>query len=460
MKPVSGSAQVQALDRATIDAGVAGRTLMEIAGQGAAQAIRDRFPPCRVLVLCGSGNNGGDGYVVARALATNFYDVRIWAAAPPTTDDAKANRALCEQLGIPVVTELGPADLLVDALLGTGQRDAPRGAIADGVKALHGETPVVALDLPTGVHADTGQALGEPARAALTVTFGRWKTGLLAEPGASLAGEVVLVDIGLNLGARMAGIEPDAWLLERADVVEMLEDIRPGEAKWDRGHVAVRAGGGAAVLACHGAVRMGVGLVTLLAPEKDWPRIHGLWPEVILAKPEALDPNRHDALVMGPGLGDTTDVAALWRDFPGPVVADADALAVIAAPAPQHPNRIVTPHAGEAARMLGMTRLEVAADRFSAIRALERFGTPVLKGPWTLIGGGPPWVNPTGSDRLATAGSGDVLAGMIGALLARGLGRRAAPAAAVWLHGVAGRRMPDRGSASDLVEALRDWRVS
>jgi ADP-dependent NAD(P)H-hydrate dehydratase / NAD(P)H-hydrate epimerase len=459
VKPVSGSAQVQALDRATIDAGIAGRTLMEIAGQCAAQAIRERFSPRSVAVLCGPGNNGGDGYVVARALATTGYDVRVWAAATPTTDDAKANRALCERLSIPIVGEIGTVDLKVDALLGTGQRDAPRGAIAAGVKALHGKAPVVALDLPTGVHADTGQALGEPARAALTVTFGRWKTGLLAEPGASLAGEVVLVDIGLDLGARMAGIEPDAWLLENSDVVEMLGGLRSGDAKWDRGHVAVRAGGGAAVLACHGAFRMGAGLVTLLASEKDWPRIHGLWPEVILAKPEALDPNRHDAVVVGPGLGDAKDVAALWRDFPGPVVADADALGVVAAP-PADRVRVVTPHAGEAGRMLGMSRTDVAADRFSAVRALERFGTPVLKGPWTLIGGGAPWINPTGTDRLATAGSGDVLAGMVGALLARGLGSREAAAAAVWLHGVAGRRMPDRGSASDLVEALRDWRVS
>ena len=459
MKPVSLSAQVQALDRATIDAGIAGRTLMEIAGQGAAQAIRERFSPRTVAVLCGPGNNGGDGYVVARALATTGYDVRIWSAASPTTDDAKANRALCERIGIPIVTEIGAVDLKVDALLGTGQRDAPRGTIAAGVKALDGSAPVVALDLPTGVHADTGQALGEPATAAVTVTFGRWKTGLLAEPGASIAGEVVLVDIGLDLGAKLGGVEPDAWLLERADVERMLESIRPGEAKWDRGHVAVRAGGGAAVLACHGAFRMGVGLVTLLAPEKDWPRIHGLWPEVILARPEALDPGRHDVVVVGPGLGDTKDVAALWRDFPGPVVADADALAVVAAP-PANRVRIVTPHAGEAGRMLGRSRIDVAADRFSAIRALERFGTPVLKGPWTLVGGGTPWVNPTGSDRLATAGSGDVLAGMIGALLARGLGPREAAAAAVWLHGIAGRRMPDRGSASDLVEALRDWRVS
>jgi hydroxyethylthiazole kinase-like uncharacterized protein yjeF len=460
VKAVSGSAQVQALDRATIDAGIAGRTLMEIAGQGAAQAIRDRFTPRSVAVLCGPGNNGGDGYVVARALATTGYDVRIWAAAPPTTEDAKANRALCEKIGVPFATELGAVDLKVDALLGTGQRDAPRGAIAGGVKLLHGKAPVVALDLPTGVHADTGQGLGEPARAALTVTFGRWKTGLLAEPGASIAGEVVLVDIGLDLGATVGSIEPDAWLLEGADVEGMLRTIRPGEAKWDRGHVAVRAGGGAAVLACHGAFRMGAGLVTLLAPEKDWPRIHGLWPEVILARPEALDANRHDALVVGPGLGDPKDVAALWRDFPNAVVADADALATLAAPPPADRVRIVTPHAGEAGRMLGMSRIDVASDRFTAIRALERFGTPVLKGPWTLVGGGTPWVNPTGSDRLATAGSGDVLAGMIGGLLARGLGPREAAATAVWLHGAAGRRMPDRGSASDLVEALRDWRIS
>jgi hydroxyethylthiazole kinase-like uncharacterized protein yjeF len=204
---------------------------------------------------------------------------------------------------------------------------------------------------------------------------------------------------------------------------------------------------------------MGVGLVTLLAPEKDWARIHGLWPEVILTRPEALDANRHDAVVVGPGLGDPKDVPALWRDFPNPVVADADALAAIAAP-PADRVRIVTPHAGEAGRLLGRSRIDVASDRFGAIRALERFGTPVLKGPWTLTGGGTPWVNPTGSDRLATAGSGDVLAGMIGGLLARGLGPREAAATAVWLHGTAGRRMPDRGSASDLVEALRDWRIS
>lgn len=464
MIPVSTADQVRALDKQVIEHwGIEGRVLMEIAGQNAARHIAERFSPCRVAVLCGPGNNGGDGYVIARYLALWGFDVVLWASGEAKSPDARANRALCERMGLSFVglEELGAAQLKIDALLGTGQDSAPRGTLAEGVAALHGAAPVVAVDFPTGVHANTGQALGEPATAALTVTLGRLKPGLLAMPGAALSGEVVVVDIGLGLADD--GAQHTAMLLEESDVAAFLAEASRGNAKWDRGHVAIRAGGGAAVLVARGALAMGPGLVSVLAPREEWVRMKGLPPEVILGTPEDLDHKRHDVLVMGPGLGQQhdTEVRALWSGFSGPVVADADAISILAKE-PASPKegvqpRFITPHSAEAARLLGKQRDEIEADRFGAIRDLEPWGTAVLKGPCSLIGWrGDVWVNPTGGDRLATAGTGDVLAGMVGALAARDLRPHHAMCAAVWLHGRAGEGLPPRGTASDLLAVLRD----
>ena len=200
--------------------------------------------------------------------------------------------------------------------------------------------------------------------------------------------------------------------------------------------------------------------MTLLAPRQEWEAFHGLWPEVILAEPESLNPKRHDVLVMGPGLGleEPERVVHLWNAFPGGVVADADALTILSQQKnvqTSHHRRIITPHSAEAARLLGSTRSEIEADRIAAITQLQNFGTVVLKGPHTLIGPDRLWFNPTGNVRLATAGTGDVLAGAIGGLLASGISAPQAAAIGVWDHGIAGQNMPKAGTASDLIEQMR-----
>jgi len=464
--PVCTAAQVRALDQAVIDgAGMNSAVLMEVAGRGVAEIIHERFPNGEIAILCGPGNNGGDGYVAARWLTHWGRDVRVWGAVPKT-EDAAINRHLCERMDVPFLPAadaVAGATVAVDALLGTGQRAAPRGEIQHALATLSQAPHRVAVDIPTGIHPDTGQLLGTAMTYALTVTLGRWKSGLLCAPGCALAGDVYCVDIGLDLAHT---VDPSlahsvAHMLERTDIEMWRPKVHSTDAKWDRGHVAIIAGGGAAVLAAHGAFRGGAGMVTLLAPKADWEHFHGLWPEVILAAPESLDPKRHDVVVVGPGLG--TDqperVVDLWNDYPGGVIADADALTVLAA----HPHRtpvgkprVVTPHVAEAARLLHCERTEVEAHRFAAMSRLTNFGVVVLKGPHTLIGPDRLWVNPTGSARLATAGTGDVLAGMIGGLLATGTSPAQAAAIGVWDHGLAGQRMPAEGTASDLIKALAE----
>jgi NAD(P)H-hydrate epimerase len=274
---------------------------------------------------------------------------------------------------------------------------------------------------------------------------------------------VINVDLGLDLVKTInpALMTPAAWILEANDIDNWRPTIPASAAKWDRGHVGIIGGGGAATLAAHGAFRGGAGLVTLFAPKSMWKTFHGLWPEVILAEPESMDPSRHDVIVVGPGLG-TTDVDTvcnLWSTYPGAVVADADAINILAAasalPSSQFP-RLLTPHTAEAARLLGITRAQVENNRMAAIAALGDMATSILKGPHTLIAAGECiWINPTGSNRLATAGTGDVLAGMVGGCLAAGSTPEQALAIAVWDHGLAGALMPPQGTATDLLMALQ-----
>lgn len=468
MHKVCRAATCRALDRAMIeDLGIPGRQLMEVAGRDAARAIHERWAGAPVAVLCGPGNNGGDGYVVARWLAQWGHAVAVWASGPPKTESARANAALCRGVThVPsweqAAAHLSAGGVLVDALLGTGQTGPLRGRIGEALAGLAGVPAArVALDVPTGLNADTGQRLGEPVVAAdLTVTFGRHKPGLLAMPGANLAGEVVVVDLGFDLAEDRVG-PPEACLLTAAQIADWLPRRSSADAKWNRGHVAIRANGGAGVLAARGAFAVGAGLVTLLTPRRDWGRLHGLPPEVILAEPDAWTPGRHDVLVLGPAVGRDDDagreILHRWDTVEQPVVGDADAITHLArrggwGPLPS--NRVLTPHAAEAARLLGTTRDVVDADRLSAIQQLGE--NVVLKGPFTLVGAAPqPLVNPTGCARLATAGTGDILAGMVGGLWAQGLSATAAAASAVWLHGRAGERIPPNGTASDVVAAVR-----
>ena len=460
MKPVCTAAQTRALDHALItDLGMPSHTLMELAGHGAALAVHRRFPDGKVAIFCGPGNNGGDGAVIARWLRLWGRDVAIWAL-PPKTLDCETNLSLCAKMGMSAMSieaVMSGAEVAVDALLGTGQVDAARGQIVDAIEAINSAPNKVSIDIPTGLNADTGQSLGPVVSADLTVTLGRWKPGLLASPGCVLAGEVAFVDIGLDL-AHQSGLDlpqPDTHLLEEIDINRWRPRVRKQDAKWDRGHVGIIAGGGAATLAAHGAFRGGAGLVTLFAPKSTWESFHGLWPEVILATPDRLSARRHRVLVIGPGLGlDAVDTVL----HPGPVVADADALTILSRHSHTTPceyPRVITPHSAEAARLLGCERETVEASRFDTARALAADCVALLKGPNSLIASNEIWVNPTGSERLATAGTGDVLAGMIGGLLAAGLSPDRATAVAAWDHGAAASRMPVGGTASDLIAALQ-----
>ncbi len=462
MIPISTAAQIRALDDLTIrGAGVPGPVLMEHAGRLASAVLLDRLGPAArrgVLVLCGRGNNGGDGYVLARHLHLAGVPVRVLGLPGRLSPDTALHRGICERIGVPFVAAWDPAGAgcVVDALLGTGLSAPLQGEVADLVERTNGcRLPVLAVDVPTGLDADRGTPLGTAVRAAVTVTFGRLKTGFFLEPGPDWCGEVVLADIGLGAGEALPlAARPEGagdagttlHLVEAADVAARLPVRAGGAHKGDAGRLALLAGSvektGAAVLAANAAVRAGAGLVTLHVPRSVWGRLHGLFPEVMVEEPARLDPARFDALVVGPGLGLAPDIVALcrrlWEEVPIPALFDADgcnALAGVWAAAPF--PRLVTPHPGEAARLLGTPVAGVQADRLGAVRSLGAMAPTLLKGRFTLVSGPVPRVNPTGGPALATGGTGDVLSGLAGALLAQGLVPLEAATVAAFLHGFA-----------------------
>ena len=495
--------------RAIEELGVPGVVLMENAGRGATDAIERAFGPARgrrVAVVCGKGNNGGDGFVVARHLAGRGATVDVWLAARASEvkGDAATNLAVLGRSGIRVAEwppEGGPsprdafhralrdADLVVDALLGTGVMGAVTGPLAEVISAVNeAARPVCALDLPSGLSADEGGVAGPTVRARLTVTFGLPKRGLFLHPGAAWAGRVEVADLGvprawLEQGIRVGLVEPE-------DVRAALPD-RPVEAHKGRyGHVLVVAGSagktGAAVLACLGALRAGTGLVTCAVPVSQQPIVAAGLPEAMTEplvetaggtlSAKALDrllelAARMDAFVVGPGAGlDGETQGALRELIRGagcPVIVDADALTALVG----HPGavrearapRLLTPHPGEAARLLGRTVAGVQADRIGSARQLvDATGALVaLKGAGTVVAGpgGEATLNPTGNPGMATGGMGDVLAGIAGGFLAQGIDPVAALRAAVYVHGAAGDLVrAERGEAgllaSDVAHAV------
>ncbi len=492
---VSLASEVREMDRRTIEElGVPGRVLMELAGAGATRVAIERCGgrPGRAVVLCGSGNNGGDGYVIARHLVDAGWTARCVSVGDPAGlgADAAANHALWLALGgevrvikpdAPRVTAstsswLGHADLIVDALFGTGLARPLEGIWAAVVDAANDKTYglKLAVDVPSGVHADSGAVLGTAFRADVTATFATSKLGLLQHPGADCAGEVVVVDIGIPRA--VAAAVGSSWRRARAEVVaRLLPERLPDSHKGTFGHVGVVGGAagreGAAVLAGLGALRAGAGLVT-------WNRPHeasGASAGAATRPPEfmthdattALDP-RSETLVVGPGLG-TGDEAQRVLDMAlasgRRLVLDADALTLVAARSGLTlPGVVLTPHPREAARLLGVATGEVQADRPAAVRALaDRYGACVLlKGAATLVaepGGAPGHVIAIAEPTLATGGTGDVLAGAIGALMGAGLEARDAAVAAAVVHGLAGRRAgaqrAQRGAlASEIAAAL------
>lgn len=480
MIPVSTAEQVRALDeRAIQHLGVPGPVLMENAGRLATQVLLEHHGEAAragVLVLCGRGNNGGDGWVMARHLAMAGVPVRVAALQGRMSDDCALNRGICERMGVPALEDWSvdePCGLLVDAMLGTGLSSALRGTVAAWVERANASgLPIVAVDLPTGLHADTGRPLGLAIEAETTVTFGRLKAGLLLEPGPDYCGRVVVADIGLDaallltpdrLPADPSDIGAVLRIPEPSDVAAWLPRRRGADHKGSSGHLAVVAGSaekaGAGVLTCNAAIRAGAGLVTLFVSREAWPRLAALRPEVMVEPVEHLAPERFSALAVGPGLGLTPEVVercrGLWRSAPVPAVFDADGVnALVGALEPSPWPRIITPHPGEAARLLGCTTGQIQADRLASLRSLSSTCVTLLKGRHTLVSGNPPSLNPTGGPALATAGSGDVLTGVVGAMLARGLGPERAGCVAAFVHGYAAELAGEHLVAGDLIARL------
>lgn len=425
----------------------------------------------RVTLLVGSGDNGGDALYAGARLARRGAGVSAVLLAPERTHPG--GLAALRAAGGAVVGAdedraegvVARARLVVDGIVGIGGRGGLRERAARLVGAVARDAVVVAVDLPSGVDADTGEVRGEAVRADVTVTFGTHKPGLLIDPGREYAGAVRLVDIGLELPAR----ERAAEALQYVDVAGLLPRPSGESDKYRRGVVGVVAGSGrypgAAVLCVAGALRGGAGAVRYVGPAAD--AVLARYPETLVSAGPPSKAGRVQAWAVGPGLGDDGE---RLRDVIGadvPLLIDADGLRlaeereVRARRAPT----LLTPHAGEAAALLGVRREEVETARLAAVRELAgRFGaTVLLKGSTTLVASaeGAVRVNPTGTPWLATAGSGDVLSGLAGSLLAAGLDARDAGSVGAYLHGLAARHAANGApvAAHDVAAAIPTaWR--
>lgn len=483
---VTTGEQAMARERAAIAAGVASFSLMREAGERTARLILERFPDVRTAgarVWAGAGNNGGDAWVVAGALARAGCPVAIEALADPRSEDARRARDEAAPALAEASTPAQPA-VLVDGILGTGTTGDATGLPADAIRVLNAQAAVagarvVALDLPSGMHGATG-AGGVVVQADLTCTYGTLKRGMLMRRDES--GEIVVLDIGL--GAH-ADLDDGAPVLVDADWVRAAIPPIPSDAhKGVRRRLAVIGGGdgmaGAPMLAARGAMRSGIGMVQLLVSQANVPVVQSALPETMAGRWPVTSEDQErvmgwaHVLLLGPGLGRTAMTRALverllvaWR---GPVVLDADALNVFAG----EPRTlgsllgarpaVVTPHPVEAARLLRVEPRDVLDRRFEVGAELAKAlgATVLLKGPPTVISAadGRVAVSASGAPTLGTAGSGDVLAGIVATLLGQTLDPFAAATSAAWVHGRAGEVAALTGSVrgsslEDVVEALR-----
>jgi NAD(P)H-hydrate epimerase len=493
LEPVYDADQMRSVDAWAIeDQGVPSLDLMEAAGRAVADAAIGISQEGPARVVCGKGNNGGDGLVAARVLAERgggeVHALLLW---PPEelSGDARANLER-----FPAARQVAPGDLekelagsgvVVDAIFGTGFKGAPRDAAAAAIAAINGcPAPVVAADVPSGVDASTGAVEGAAVEADATVTFHRAKVGHYVAPGCSLRGTVTVAPIGIPAGAPVADV---AGLIS-PEVLGLLPRREPGSTKFTSGNVVVVGGSrgltGAVCMAASAAIRTGAGYATVAVPGSLEPIFEVKLTEVMSvaladadghltgeAVERALDAcGRAGCVVLGPGLGRASGASEaaveLATRIEKPLLIDADGLNALASRVEVLKGRasptILTPHEGELARLLGRESSDVAAQRLrSAREAAERSGAViVLKGNDTLVVGDDALgISTWGSPALATAGTGDVLSGCIGALVARGLDPFAAACAGVLAHGRAGsiaaRRVgADSVIASDVIEAL------
>ena len=510
MKVVT-AAEMRQIDQDTIEGvGIPGIVLMETAGSAIVRAIEQHYPTCRRIgIFAGKGNNGGDGIVIARQLGHAGRDVNLFLVSPQEsfTGEADTNLQIAKNLGVwikEVLTDaelksdvnIASCELLVDAIFGTGLRGTVRGSIATLIKSINSlPAPILSVDLPSGLDANTGHPLGICVRADRTVTIGLPKRGLLVHPGAEFAGKLEVVDIGFPEQVINAqGIKVN-WTTPAQ--VSQWVPLRPAAShKGTYGRVLVVAGStgmtGAAALASEAALRAGAGLVTLATPKHLNPILEGLLPEVMtLPLPETdagslsvaatsaileFAEKTKSVLAIGPGLSQHPDTVLLVQQLVREnreqglnlrMVIDADGLNALA----QVPEGIslldneavLTPHPGEMARLTHTSVPTLEKDRICSAQkfANDHGVTLVFKGAPTVTGlpNGEVWINSTGNPGMATGGMGDVLTGIIAGLMAQGLPSEKAAALSVYIHGLAGdivsERLGEHGLiASDVLKAV------
>ncbi len=503
MIPVLTAAAMRSADAAAIRSGVASGLLMENAGTALADELRRHWSDARrVVVVSGPGNNGGDGFVAARHLAFARVETEVFTLGDPGAyrGDPAENRDRARALGIPIralegtaafrelARALDSSDAAIDALFGTGLSRPLAGGARRAVEILNASgRRIVAADVPSGVFSDGGEIVRPAVRAALTVAFGAPKPCHVLPPASDFCGRLAVADIGIPrriLESRRSKME----LVERGNVAALLPARALESHKGDFGRLAVIAGSrgksGAALLAARGALRGGAGLVTIFCAESLAALYPPALPEVMTeplpesdgamaedAAEVALRKLRgFDAALVGPGLGTSAGTVVFVEHLVAgarlPLVLDADALNAFAGrPAKLRGSRarplVLTPHPGEAGRLLERTSSQIQSDRLGAARELARRSRAVvvLKGRHTLIAepGGDVAVNPTGTPLLSTAGSGDVLGGLIGALVGSGLAPAQAARCGVWLHGSAAEALaPRMGDAGLLAHEVAD----
>jgi NAD(P)H-hydrate epimerase len=484
---ILSAAQMREADRCTIeDIGISSLVLMENAGRQVVAAIEATYEDAldgRVAVLCGRGNNGGDGFVVARTLIQRGVDTTVFVigSVSDVRGDARTNLDILGRLGTTVVeigdeqtwelhfSEISECSLIVDAIFGTGLKSALAGMMETVVADINAsEIPTVSIDLPSGLSADTPHLIGDCIQASMTVTLAAPKLPLMLPPGETHAGDIVIADIGIPSDI-IEGLDGPRIDLLTPEQMRMLVEPRAAEShKGDFGRVTIVAGSrgktGAAYLAGRGAIRSGAGLVTIATPASCLPIVASMAPEfmteplaesksgsVAASAVDGLLALQHDVIACGPGLGrgpSVTDfVRALLDRATAPLVLDADALNAVTddlavLTGKEERDVIITPHPGEMARLVGASIEDVQANRIQIASefASSRHLYVVLKGHRTVIATpeGRVFINPTGNAGMATGGTGDVLTGMIAAWLAQLLDAEAACRLAVYLHGMAG----------------------
>jgi NAD(P)H-hydrate epimerase len=479
------TAQVRALDAHAIQTlGVPGYTLMKRAGEAALRYLRTRWPMAhRIVIVCGGGNNGGDGYVLGRFAQAAGLTVSVLAALPTESlrgdarqayEDFKASEGQLRPFSAELLRD---GDVVVDALLGTGLKGAVRPELEPVISQINSAgRPVFAVDVPSGLDSDTGVPLGEAVRADCTVTFVGLKTGLFIGDGPEFAGTVFFDDLEIT-PPQSAGFEPRIERIMEAEILRALPRRRRSSNKGDFGRVLIVGGGpgmpGAARLAGEACLRVGAGLVTVAVAPENVPAIASGRPELICLPlqdehglAEAMD--RASVIAIGPGLGRTEwarRALAAVLNCGKPLVVDADALNLVAeAGTRARDNWILTPHPGEASRLLGVRTDDIQNDRLAALEHLvERYrGTIVLKGAGTLVGtaGRVPGLCERGNPGMATAGTGDVLTGAVAGILAQCRDTSLAARVGVLVHAMAGdaaARTGERGLlASDLARELHN----